>query len=251
MRKFLLCLSLVFLMIPVSAHDIWDAFEGKISITEYIEEYKELKQVQQFEKFKQDCKEVAIELTCNAYNLVYYEPKLLNVDTGYATYKISFRLELKDGAKKSIEMLDTIKSALPALNSSHLTPYDCQNLLPEGQYAEIIDNKMAFAIIDDLTGRCKIATLDEENVYIQIAVKYNDNIYISQDFINSVEHEVTIVVPVDCELENLTAKFQSVYGQLSFWDALLPQKTPSEEYKRFQGNLSVYTNAEYEKRKLQ
>lgn len=249
MRKILLFLSLIFLMFPVSAHDIWDAFDDKISISEYIDEYSELKPVQQFEKFKQDCKDVAIELTSNVYNLVYYEPKLLNVNEGYASYKISFRLEMKDGVKRVIEMLDTIKTSLPALNNSHLTPYDCQNLLSEGQYAEIIDNKMALAIIDDLTGRCKISTLDDENVYIQIAVTFKDKTYTSEGFINSVENEVNITVPVDCEPENFTATFRCLYGQLSFWDALIPQKTPPEGYKLYQGSLSVYTNDEYEKRK--
>ena len=63
MRKILLCLLLILLMMPLSAHDIWDAFNDKITIAEYIDEYKELKQVQQFEKFKQDCKKVAMEYT--------------------------------------------------------------------------------------------------------------------------------------------------------------------------------------------
>ena len=196
MRKILLCLSLVFMMIPVSAHDIWDVFDEKISISEYIDEYSELKPVQQFEKFRNDCKEVAIEYTMGIYDLVYYEPKsmferfkppylkskfiksiikgniselkfwvhspfyspinnitcncegkqikykLLNFDAGYAKYLISFDLELKKGVTKVDEILETIKTSLPALNNSHLTPYDCKNLLPEGQYAEVIDNKM-------------------------------------------------------------------------------------------------------------
>ena len=59
------------------------------------------------------------------------------------------------------------------------------------------------------------------------------------------ENEVKIVVPVDCEIENLTAQFQSVYGQLSFWDAAITQKTPPEGSKRYQSSLRVYTNEEY------
>lgn len=249
MRKILLCLSLVFMMIPVSAHDIWDVFDEKISISEYIDEYSELKPVQQFEKFRNDCKEVAIEYTMGIYDLVYYEPKLLNVDAGYAKYLISFDLELKKGVTKVDEILKTIKTSLPALNNSHLTPYDCKNLLPEGQYAEVIDNKMAIAILDDLSGSCKISAVKKENIYVQIAVKHEDKTYISQGFINSVENEVTIDVPVECEIENLTAQFQSVYGQLSFWDAAITQKTPPEGSKRYQGSLRVFSNDEYEKRK--
>ena len=88
MRKILLCLLLILLMMPLSAHDIWDAFNDKITIAEYIDEYKELKQVQQFKKFKQDCKKVAMEYTCGIYDLVYYEPELLNVEAGYASYLI-------------------------------------------------------------------------------------------------------------------------------------------------------------------
>lgn len=73
MRKILLCLSLIFLMIPIYAHDIWDVFNEKINVSEYINEYKELKPVQQFEKLKQDCKKVALEYTMGIYDLVYYE----------------------------------------------------------------------------------------------------------------------------------------------------------------------------------
>lgn len=236
-------------MFAVSAHDIWDVFNEIININEYIDEYKELKPVQQFEKFRNDCKEVAIEYTMGIYDLVYYEPKLLNVDAGYAKYLISFDLELKKGVTKVDEILETIKTSLLALNNSHLTPYDCKNLLPEGQYAELIDNKMAIAVLDDLSGSYKISSVKKDNVYIQLAVKHNDKTYISQGFINSVEEEVTIVVPVDCEIENLTAQFQSVYGQLSFWDAAITKKTPPEGTKRYQGNLRVYTNDEYEKKK--
>lgn len=245
MRKILLCLLLILLMMPLSAHDIWDAFNDKITIAEYIDEYKELKQVQQFEKFKQDCKKVAMEYTYGIYDFVYYEPKLINVQDGYASYLIPFRLEFKKGVTKVNDILETIKSSLPALSNSHLTPYDCKNLLPEGQYAEVIDNKMAIAVLDDLSGSCKISSVKKENIYIQIAVNHNDKTYISEGFINSVENEVKIVVPVDCEIENLTAQFQSVYGLLSFWDAAITQKTPSEGSKRYQSSLRVYTNEEY------
>ena len=68
-------------------------------------------------------------------------------------------MELKKGVTKVDEILETIKTSLPALNNSHLTPYDCKNLLPEGQYAEVIDNKMAIAILDDLSGSCKISAV--------------------------------------------------------------------------------------------
>lgn len=250
MRKILLCLSLIFLMIPIYAHDIWDVFNEKINVSEYINEYKELKPIQQFEKFKQDCKKVALEYTMGIYDLVYYEPKLLNVDDGYASYLISFRLELKKGVTKVNEILETIKTSLPALSNSHLTPYDCKNLLPEGQYAEVIDNKMAIAVLDDLSGSCKISSVEKENIYIQIAVNHNDKTYTSEGFVNSVENEVKIVVPVDCEIESLTAQFQSVYGQMSFWDALITQRTPPEESKRFQGSIRVFSNEEYEEKKF-
>ena len=50
MRKILLCLLLILLMMPLSAHDIWDAFNDKITIAEYIDEYKELKQVQEMKE---------------------------------------------------------------------------------------------------------------------------------------------------------------------------------------------------------
>lgn len=245
MRKIILCLLLILLMMPLSAHDIWDAFNDKITIAEYIDEYKELKQVQQFKKFKQDCKKVAMEYTCGIYDLVYYEPELLNVEAGYASYLIPFSLKLKKGVPKVNEILETIKSSLPSLSSSHLTPYDCKNLLPEGQYAEVIDNKMAIAVLDDLSGSCKISSVKKENIYIQIAVNHNDKTYTSEGFVNSVENEVKIVVPVDCEIENLTAQFQSVYGQLSFWDAAITQKTPPEGSKRYRSSLRVYTNEEY------
>lgn len=56
---------------------------------------------------------------------------------------------------------------------------------------------------------------------------------------NSVENEVKISVPVDCELENITGQFTSIYGELSFWDVLISQKTPPEGYKRVGGNLTV------------
>ena len=72
-----------------------------------------------------------------------------------------------------------------------------------------------------------------------------NNHYTSEGFVNSVENEVKIVVPVDCEIENLTAQFQSVYGQLSFWDAAITQKTPPEGSKRYRSSLRVYTNEEY------
>ena len=238
MRKFLACLSLFFIMFTVSAHNIWDVLQKKITLPEYIEEYNELKPVKQFEKFKFDCKEVAIGLTINAYALVYYEPKLTNVADGYATYIIPFRLDMKDGAKKAIETIDTIKKSIPALNNTHLTPYDCIDLLPEGEYTELEDNYIAFAIIVNGPRSAKVATLRDDNIYIQLSVNYNGQTYFSE-LMNSIEHEVKFSVPVDCELENLTAQFQSIYGELSFWDALISQKTPPEGYKRIQGRLDV------------
>ncbi len=238
MRKFIACLSLFFLMFTVSAHDIWDILYQKITVPEYIAEYNELKPVKQFEKFKYDCKQAAIGLTCDAYQLIYYEPKLTNVSDGFATYIIPFQLKMKWGGTKLIETLDTIKSSIPALNNSHLTPYDCKDLLPAGEYVELQDNYIAFAILIDGSGRAKVATLKDDNIYIQLSVNYNGKTYYSE-LMNSVENEVKISVPVDCELETITGQFTSIYGELSFWDALISQKTPPEGYKRIGGNLSV------------
>ena len=109
---------------------------------------------------------------------------------------------------------------------------------------------MAIAVLDDLSGSCKISSVEKENIYIQIAVNHNDKTYTSEGFVNSVENEVKIVVPVDCEIESLTAQFQSVYGQMSFWDALITQRTPPEESKRFQGSIRVFSNEEYEEKKF-
>lgn len=130
MKKLFLCLSFFFMMFTVSAHDIWDILYQKITVPEYIAEYNELKPIKQFEKFKYDCKQAAIGLTCDAYQLIYYEPKLTTVADGFATYIIPFQLKMKWGGTKLIETLDTIKSSIPALNNSHLTPYDCKDLLP-------------------------------------------------------------------------------------------------------------------------
>lgn len=243
MKKFVSCLSLSFIIFTVSAHTIWDVLHEKITLPEYIEEYNELKPVKQFEKFKFDCTETAIGLTTNAYELVYFEPKLTNVADGYATYIIPFRLDMKKGARKLIETIDTIKSTIPALNNSHLTPYDCKDLLPDGEYTGIEEDYIAFAILVDGNGTAKIATLKDDNIYIQLSVNYNGQTY-SSELMNSVAQEVKISVPVDCELDNITAKFQSIYGELSFWDALISQKTPPEGYKRIQGNLKVLSNTE-------
>ena len=40
MRKLVSCLSLSFIMFTVSAHNIWDVLHQKITLPEYIEEYK-------------------------------------------------------------------------------------------------------------------------------------------------------------------------------------------------------------------
>lgn len=88
------------------------------------------------------------------------------------------------------------------MNNSHLTPYDCKDLLPEGEYAELQDNYIAFAILVLGTGRAEIATLKDDNIYIQLSTNYNGKTYYSE-LMNSVEHEVKISVPVDCELENI------------------------------------------------
>ena len=83
--------------------------------------------------------------------------------------------------------------------------------------------------------------MKNDNIYIQLSVNYNGKSYYSE-LMNSVENEVTISVPVDCELENITGQFTSIYGELSFWDALISQKTPPEGYKRIGGNLTVISN---------
>ena len=141
------------------------------------------------------------------------------------------------------ETINTIKSTIPALNNSHLTPYDCKDLLPDGEYTGIEEDYIAFAILVHGDGSAELATLKDDNIYIQLSVNYNGQTY-SSELMNSVAHEVKISVPVDCELDNITAKFQSIYGELSFWDALISQKTPPEGYKRIQGNLKVLSNTE-------
>lgn len=242
LHKFLMILYILLFITPLSANDVLDVYTGNIELNKYIEEYNELKPVKQFEKFKDDCKKVGKIFTRGVYNLVYDEPKLLNVDAGFATYSIDFHLKIKNGVKEINDILDTIKMSVPSLIDSHFTPYDCKNLLSEGQYFEIENNYISIAILEDTKNT--IATLPEYNNYIQFSVNHNGKIFKSKNFVNATRKTTEITVPVDCEFDNLSAQFQSIYGfvEMSLIGVLIGFQgytTPPENSKRFRGDISL------------
>lgn len=255
LRKLVLTIFLL-LVYPAFANDIFDVYEDKIDINEYLAEYNDLKPVQQFEKFRLDCEMVAELFTKGIFYCVYDEPKVLDVVGNMATYSIHFKLVEMEYVKEIAWKLRTVKESIPSLANCHLCPPDdCENLLPKNQYMEKDDrNFVRIALLDR-----EIATTIERNNYIQISVTFNGKEYASKNFVNSYE-ELIISVPKECEIKNITAKLCCIYGDRNepyeqkqasnFWEALFtswPTILPKNVHT-ITGSIDIESNEIYERR---
>ena len=254
MKRGLFAIFASFFFASLYANDVYDVLNKKTDISSYIEEYKELKPVKQFEKFRKDCEMVAEDFTVRgAYYVVYEEPELLNVDSGLATYSIAFRLEEQKGIKELNNILTEIKESLPSLANSHLTPYDCEDLLPKGQYCLEGKDGIHIAVLNST-----IATLIPRNIYIQFYIKFKGKVYSSESFYNSNEKN-TITVPSECDMQNIAANFQSTYGVYqgggSFFGAIMSAlvsdltNTPQKNSKKIYGKIDILSQAKFEEKK--
>ena len=256
MKKIFIFIVALLLSMNIFAKSIADVTNRKCSIDEYIIEYRELSEVKQVEKFKNDCKIIAQAITIyGAYYAVITGTDIIDADNGFATYAIKF--ELKDDYQISdwVNFLDKIKDAFPSLSNTHFTPYDCSHLLPEKQYFDKNEWIAISRFWDTRQDGFSLSVLEKEMLYIQFYIEHNNETYKSgarsdsDDFLRTNDiQRVIIKIPSDAKLENIKAKVRCTYGSFSVYslldntfDVILPKNT-----KAIQSDMTVLTQEQYQ-----